>query len=746
MPEDELVQPEEEVVLPIDSTQVHSMDSAQMQVGIVDTKIQLITRTYGDSIVLRWAVEDYATWRYLCRVGVDVLRYSSADQLDADTIATRLRPLTLEQFRQRYPQTDSLAWLAAGMLYDKNGLKPTATKNPAGTLGSLYEIYQEQQMRLGYAILASEWRRDLADALAMRAVDRTAKSGQTYEYMVRPSQVDTTGQFIIRTAHIPELKNEHYKPEPLTATLSDSLITENTIQLWWPRDHYSSYEMERRKNGETTWQRVSNQPIAILSSPYGNTEDPTAAETTSEAAGRGSYVDRVPSTGIYEYRLRAHDAFGDLTDPSPVHVVNVRDITPPKAPDITLIVIDRRDPEDLSKGVYATFYFRKDTMEADYVGFYPVYFHEKITKGEWQRFSDQMLSPTDTTLTIDVTGYSTGMVAAAAVDTAGNVGYSMAKMIRLVDVRPPGVPQNLKATTNTKTDEEGNMMGSITLTWEMPEGDDDISSYEILFANDSTHRFVLASEDRITECRFVDTVDVTANQKYIYYKVRAIDYSSNIGPESPLLQVIRPTLIPPVAAHIDSSMVDDRGVHQVWVVSDEHFVARHLVYRKLEREEKWTLLRVCDADSLNALGNKLRFDDVPPYNREDRYLYAIESVSYSQVSTTSLAVSVRWEGDALFDFPIRLLGDYIEKEKGTRLVWEIDGVPPYAGTWYYCVYRQGEKDSRPKFLMSVKPDERSHSDWLLRPGEQATYYVKIKYKDGRESRPSNTVTVKRAKE
>jgi hypothetical protein len=48
--------------------------------------------------------------------------------------------------------------------------------------------------------------------------------------------------------------------------------------------------------------------------------------------------------------------------------------------------------------------------------------------------------------------------------------------------------------------------------------------------------------------------------------------------------------------------------------------------------------------------------------------------------------------------------------------------------------------------MSVKPDERSHSDWLLRPGEQATYYVKIKYKDGRESRPSNTVTVKRAKE
>ena len=38
-------------------------DSTQLQVGIVDTKIHLLSRTYGDSIVLRWAPEDYATWR-----------------------------------------------------------------------------------------------------------------------------------------------------------------------------------------------------------------------------------------------------------------------------------------------------------------------------------------------------------------------------------------------------------------------------------------------------------------------------------------------------------------------------------------------------------------------------------------------------------------------------------------------------------------------------------------------------------
>jgi hypothetical protein len=59
-------------------------DSTQMQVGIIDTKIHLLSRTYGDSIVLRWAPEDYATWRYINRVGMDVLRYSKDRPFDAE--------------------------------------------------------------------------------------------------------------------------------------------------------------------------------------------------------------------------------------------------------------------------------------------------------------------------------------------------------------------------------------------------------------------------------------------------------------------------------------------------------------------------------------------------------------------------------------------------------------------------------------------------------------------------------------
>ena len=756
-------------------------DSTQMQVGIVDAKLHLLARTYGDSIVLRWSPEDYATWRYCNRVGMDVLRYSEEEPFKADTLAHRLRPFTLEQFRQRYPTTDTLAMMAAGLLYDKNALgsrdavsprqsaSPVSrsTKNPPGTLGSLYEIYQEQQMRFGFALLTTEWRRDLAEALAMRVVDRTAKRGKTYEYIVRPSEIDTTGQMIIRSGHIPELKNERYKPEPLITTLTDSTIAENTVQLTWNRGKYSTFEIERRsltpdpspkergvytngdqriadskgnhspllgrgaggEAGASSWHRITSKPYIDMSPNEQGQPDCLYTMT-----------DQVPQPGLYEYRLLAHDVFGDLTEPTKPFRVWVRDITPPSPPRITLITIDRRDSTDLSKGVFATFYLRKDTMEADFAGSYLVYYHEKETNKQWRRLSPELaFSGSETTLTLDVTALSTGMVAVAAVDTAGNTSYSMAQMLRLEDLKAPGVPTNLRAEGNAEE-------GTITLTWDAPD-DLDIDYYEVAYANDTTHRWVLATEDKLKDTRFIDTVDVTANQKYIYYKVRAIDYSTNESAYSPVLQVIRPSLMPPALAHIDSTWTDDDGLHMRWIVSAEHFAARHLVWRKLTKDKEWTLLAVCDADSLAAYDHTLNLIDRPEYNREQRYQYAIETLNHSGISSgKSLAVSLRWEGEAVFKHPIRLLGAYNEDKKETALAWEMDSEPPYKGRWYFCIFRQGPEDKEPRFLMSAAPADRSFQDYLLRPGQSASYFIRIKYADGRQSEDSNTVTVERREE
>ena len=211
-----------------------------------------------------------------------------------------------------------------------------------------------------------------------------------------------------------------------------------------------------------------------------------------------------------------------------------------------------------------------------------------------------------------------------------------------------------------------------------------------------------------------------------------------------MLQVIRPTLIPPIVAHIDSSWVDDNGIHMRWITSAEHFVSHHLVWRRLHTDKEWTLLAVCNADSLADYDYELTLHDKPEYNREARYDYAIETISYSGVSSEkSLAYSVRWEGDAVFSLPLKLYGEYLEDKQETRLVWEMPQEPPYKGRWYFCIFRQGPDDKAPTFLISAAKDDRIFSDHLLDPGQQASYFIRVKYADGRQSEDSNTVTVER---
>jgi hypothetical protein len=83
----------------------------------------------------------------------------------------------------------------------------------------------------------------------------------------------------------------------------------------------------------------------------------------------------------------------------------------------------------------------------------------------------------------------------------------------------------------------------------------------------------------------------------------------------------------------------------------------------------------------------------------------------------------------------------LSQEGETRLAWDMQQTPSGEGEWYFCVYRKGPADAHPQFLLSVQPDERSFSDRLLHPGEQAEYYLVIQYSDGRCSEPSNIVKV-----
>ena len=690
--------------------------------------INVLVRTYGDSVVLRWAADDYVAWRYLNRVGVNISRVDEETRM-TETLVTGLKPATLEEFRSHYAESDSLAALVMGALYDENMAKNEVTKDEPGSMGALYESSQSQQLRYGLGLLASEWRQDLATRMAVRFTDRTAKRGRSYTYFISPAVIDTTGKVVIRAGMKESVKNERFKPEPFDVKLTDSISYPNGIHLSWEDRLYSSYEIERRVQGTREWKRLNKLPYVIMNIVPG-------ADCI--------YGDNVDEPGTYEYRVIAHDPFGELTEPSPVHAVTISDMRPPVPPRLTLIEIDRRNADDPSKEIFATIHFRKDTMEADYVGAVPVYYHERITEGKWRPLVDKPLAPTDTVVTVDVTNLQTGQLAIAAYDTAHNVSYSIPQILRVSDMKAPEAPKGLKAECRLEPKDSLDLpLGLITLTWQ-PVENDDIDYYEVVFANDTTHTFmarkggIVAGSDTV----FVDTVAVDVNQKYIYYKVRAIDYSTNIGEFSDVLQVVRPSAVPPTVAHIDSTNVSGSGIFMRWIAGTDQQMAYHNVYRRLMSDKEWTVLRRCDADSVKAHNNYIDLFDVPKVNSREEYVYAIESFNYSGISSgLSLQYITRFTGDAVFDTPITLYGGYEEDKHMTRLAWEVNQLPE-GKDWYFCVWRQGPDDERFQFLLSADPDERDFTDYLLRPGQTAHYYVQIQMEDGRESRPSNIVTIK----
>lgn len=703
----------------------HATVKQVRELPLVTTKINLLTRTYGDSIVLRWAAEDYVSWKYLCEYGVNVLRVPKGDsirRLQIDTLAYGLKPLTLEQFQAKYPPEDSLALVPQGVLYGDAENRKTDNS----VMGRTLEYNNEQDISFGFAMLVAEWRKDLATDMAVRLVDRTAEPGKTYDYYVQPTQWENDGVLIFEPGVAENVVNVPYKPEAYNPRMTDSLSTPHTLTIGWWDGQHSSFEIERRyrsslmgEESYSAWERATQRPyVSMVEQPEG--EDYCL------------FGDSVPELGIWEYRIRAYDAFGDLTEASPAHSILVRDMDPPRPPMLKYIVLERPETNPSAK-VIAHIVWEKSTLESDLAGYRIYYSSNRQQSESWRPLNQDLLSPHDTLYTADVTRMGTSMVYVAAYDDWGNESRSFVQMMRVDDYEAPAPPDNFKA----KVEKDGRVI----LTWDEPA--EDVEYYQVAFANDTTHQWNILSKSGLTQPMFTDTLAMDLNQKYIYYKVRAVDFSTNEGEWSKTLQVKRPTLLVPAVAHLDSAWVDTEAIHMEWVTGADEQMSRHYLYRWQEGDKQRTVIARCNADSVKAQGNIIRIDDTPPYDRNKRYYYAMESFNTSHISSgLSLVYSARFRPPLMIECKLDLAGDFLEKEQKAQLAWTISDMKDQDSADYYlCIYRQGQDESFFRNIKTVAKDSVEFEDTTLKPGQQAQYYIRLMTKDGRTSKASNIVTV-----
>jgi hypothetical protein len=644
-------------------------------------------------------------------------------------------------------------------------------------MGANEELNNEQDISFAFAMLVAEWRPDLAQALAVGLIDSTAVEGEVYDYYVQPTVWDTNGKIIFEPGVQAGLKNLPFVPRQYDPQLTDTLYSPRRFTLRWHDGYHSSFEVDRRevtdpKNdvvGE--WKRVNEKPYLSM---LGTSDDNDLVLMS----------DSVPHDGCYEYRIFAHDPFGTLTTASPVLRAYARDIEPPLAPEIKHIVIQRPEKDPMARVIAHVIWENPGEQYPDIKGYIVSYQNSELTQGQWEPLAPlshpeggtvapsasktneapsgavggALISPTDTIAAFDMTDKTTGTICISAYDETGNEARSLPQLIRLTDYHAPAPPDSLQCTVlNT---------GFALLSWVPKPEDTDIMYYDIAFANDSTHTFLRLNEKGIKEEMYVDTLALDANQKYIYYKVRACDYSGNIGEWSPFIQVKRPHDTAPTIPHLQNSRYDEKkGMHMEWVVGKDADMEYHLFQRRTApilgartsssakartsssaKEEDWQTLARWDADSLARIDNYIvTVDDNPAYNQEMRYYYRVVSYNSTDLNSSSLAVSWQHRGPRYYDIKISLAGDFFEKEEQVRLVWERGELPLEVrdADYYYCIFRKGQDDKSFRYMINVPSDKTEYADRTLRKGEQADYYVSIRFRDGRESTVSNTVTVKR---
>lgn len=691
-------------------------------------QIHAITRGYPDNIIVRWALPDYASWKTLNAYGYRVERLSYHNgKTDRKVIAKCLKPYTEQEFADHFPTTDSLALAAAGLLYGQ-GLTFEDTQAPTNSGAALLEIYEQQQQRFAYTMLLAEVRPDLATAMGLAIIDRTARPGQRYQYTITPL-LPAEANFVVEPHITTMVGMGEWQPETYNPVMTDSLAAPQTVILTWPVDDHQQFYFERRSvspDGQSTspWQRLNQLPYV----PLRNAEMPSPVR---------NYLDTDVPLGTYDYRILTLDAFGVELLPGDPHRVEVTDIVPPLPPSILRFDLLRGDTI-----MQAVIHFEKDDIEPDLVGYMPYYSNNKLFGEGLVPLSHDTITDLDShAILVEVTGFPSGEISLAAFDRAGNISMSMPMPFFVADLEGPSKPTNLHA--------EVTIEGQLTLNWS-PCPEPDLKFYQVFMANDLKHTFVADPHFASKDTCYVDTLSLNAMQLYSYYYVMATDYTGNSSPTSDTIRVERPNPYPPSICHLERLWDDDSTDHisMIWYGSVEPDIRMYRIYRRMERpgdenvtESDWTLVTTIPAE--DVVDDRIIYTDSVPTDPKRRYIYAVESINRTGVSSgLSHEHAIRHRGPNLIPIKFELSGRYRQDDRAAVLAWDSPALElEYleAGP-YICIYRRYEDDIF-RFLTSIRISQNSFSDYSLPRGEEADYQIRLRLDDGRFGPLSNAVHI-----
>lgn len=681
----------------------------------------LVARSYGDSIVLRWAPENAGVWISANYYGWNILRDKNESEIrDDDTTFNILlndkpiKPLSLDEMMKRYDSTNIFIGAAAQALYGESYYNP---KEGDGLANYVFRRDQEQNQRMAMAYLAAEGHPEVADALGLRFVDTTVKVGHTYMYRVESlipqEQIYMPAKFFM-VNNIPYVRSDDEK-------IPEIQIHQNgpfTAFVYWEKNKLSGYYVERSSDNGKTWEKLNSAPI------YGYMPDQDAYDVLGEDIGKlletnVGIMDSLKLNVKYQYRVKAFDAFGDYAPERTSEKFEMEDRIPPTVPVLAEIL-----PKDNKA---CTLQWFMDKEDDDLKGFIVAF--SDVPEGPWNHVTE-LLPPTARQWTDkDAEKRGRGYFRIFAVDKSQNFSYSTSKCNNIEDVFAPAPPTGFAAQVDTA--------GVVNFNWnKSPEKD--VYGYHIYYANKLDHEFIPKNGPRILENEWRDTISLNTLTKYVFFYVVAEDYSHNISLPSDTLAVPVPDTIPPGIALLEDYTTTNESVTFKWLQSTSEDVAYYYIYRKFDNEKQWKYLRIITPDELEE-NEPIIFTDYPEPSPKN-YNYCIEVIDRDGLSSGKTGqTTIRLRGAATVKIPLTLKASPHKSGNGITIDFTYEYKSHHD---YYGVIYKSVNDEPAYVLASFNRGEHTYNDFKVNSGDKVTYYIRMMLGDGKRSQPSETVTVK----
>jgi len=656
-------------------------------------EINIIARAGADSVVLRWAPSKAGGWVIANQIGYIIERA----KLDPEEPIQRsdykkltdsiIKPLSLDKWKELTDKNNMFSAIAAQALYGKLfNPQPLNTQN----MNVLKNAADELSNRYSFSLFAADNDAFTAKALGLRFVDKDVEKDATYAYRI--SLAEKTDQYTFDTTYLVVDMGSYQKPvKPADFRFESG---DGSIKLFWEDKAelaYSGYYVYRSDDEGKSYRKMNDMPIVTMTPANANTLlQPSFTDTATRNYKK------------YYYQVRGVTPFAELSDPAKV-IAFSRDLEAPKAPEVN-------KPEQIN-ALEIELSWEMDEIPDDLQGF--IVSRSKNSIKNYRLLTIDPLPKTTFRFIDDMGGEYEAYYTVAAVDTAGNMAFSLPVMAIRIDSVSPETPTGLTGKISTS--------GIVTLSWNKGK-EKNLKGYRVLQANDSTHEFVQLTGEVYPDTVFVDKISLQTLTKNVYYRVAAVNNRYQHSKMSAILELKRPDLIPPEQAVFNDVFVSDTNVLLQWYPSTSNDVKMQILFRKLKEENHWQALDTFDTQTASYTDNEVEI--------KMNYEYTIITIDESGLKSDPAFPVMARPYDTGKRKPVdNFSAEYAMVDKNVILTW--DYTPLEDERAWYVIYRTSE-DGIFKEHKSVDGSTFSFVDSRPKKGE-VSYGIVVMTSHGGES-------------